>query len=310
MPPEESLYPADWLSIAEKDLRRVRTQLNAGDAEAAGFFLQQAIEKFLKAYLLSKGWNMKHRNVLLFVLAPLAATSIASCSCGNPTQPQPAPRGGAATPGSYSQSRHALTATTTTDTDFLTANRGYGIVEDTSVSAGNIRRTLGLPNFGLANVNPTVDGWQKTTTIATARESHASIVHNGYAYVIGGYNGSPLNDVQFAKINADGSFGTWSTTTNLPTGILLPTVVSFNNFIYVLGGGADGNFNDDVLFAKINADGTIGQWLATESFTTGRYAHTSFVHNGRIYLAGGANGQDQQLKDIQFASIRLDTKST
>ena len=59
MPREESLYPADWLRIAEKDLRRVRRLLADHDPEMAGFCLQQAIEKFLKAYLLSKGWQLR-----------------------------------------------------------------------------------------------------------------------------------------------------------------------------------------------------------------------------------------------------------
>jgi HEPN domain-containing protein len=59
MPPEESRYAADWLYIAERDLRRVELLLNAGDPEAAGFFLQQAVEKFLKAFLLSKGWQLQ-----------------------------------------------------------------------------------------------------------------------------------------------------------------------------------------------------------------------------------------------------------
>lgn len=59
MPGEESLYPADWLRIAEKDLKRVEHLLSAQDPEAAGFFLQQAVEKFLKAFLLSKGWKLK-----------------------------------------------------------------------------------------------------------------------------------------------------------------------------------------------------------------------------------------------------------
>jgi HEPN domain-containing protein len=59
MPPEESRYAADWLRIAERDLRRVELLLNAGDPEAAGFFLQQAVEKFLKAFLLSKGWQLQ-----------------------------------------------------------------------------------------------------------------------------------------------------------------------------------------------------------------------------------------------------------
>jgi len=54
MPREESLYPADWLRIAEKDLGRARHLLDVQDPEAAGFFLQQATEKFLKAFLLSR----------------------------------------------------------------------------------------------------------------------------------------------------------------------------------------------------------------------------------------------------------------
>lgn len=55
MQPEESLYPAHWLRIAEKDWKRVAWLLDAGDAELAGLCLQQALEKFLKAFLLSKG---------------------------------------------------------------------------------------------------------------------------------------------------------------------------------------------------------------------------------------------------------------
>ena len=52
---EESLYSADGLCVAEKDLSRVEHLLRVHDAEAAGFYLQQAVEKFLKAFLLSKG---------------------------------------------------------------------------------------------------------------------------------------------------------------------------------------------------------------------------------------------------------------
>jgi len=59
MPREESHYPADWMRVAEKDWRRMRQALDVGDAEEAGFWLQQAAEKFLKAYLLSKGWTLR-----------------------------------------------------------------------------------------------------------------------------------------------------------------------------------------------------------------------------------------------------------
>lgn len=56
---EESQYPQDWLRIAEKDWRRIGHALDDGDADEAGFWLQQAIEKFLKAYLLSRGWGLR-----------------------------------------------------------------------------------------------------------------------------------------------------------------------------------------------------------------------------------------------------------
>jgi HEPN domain-containing protein len=59
MPGEESLYPKDWLRIAEKDLGRVEHLLETQDPEAAGFYLQQAVEKFLKAFLLFKGWKLE-----------------------------------------------------------------------------------------------------------------------------------------------------------------------------------------------------------------------------------------------------------
>ncbi len=56
---EESSFPADWFRIAEKDLHRVEWALEDDDAEAAGFFLQQSVEKFLKAFLLSRGWKLR-----------------------------------------------------------------------------------------------------------------------------------------------------------------------------------------------------------------------------------------------------------
>lgn len=59
MPPDDCYYPVAWLRIAEKDLGRMQLLLTAQDPEAAGFSLQQAVEKFLKGFLLSKGWQLQ-----------------------------------------------------------------------------------------------------------------------------------------------------------------------------------------------------------------------------------------------------------
>jgi len=59
MPPKESLYPRDWFRIAEKDFKRAEQLLKLDDAEGAGYNLQQAVEKYPKGFLLSKGWKLK-----------------------------------------------------------------------------------------------------------------------------------------------------------------------------------------------------------------------------------------------------------
>jgi HEPN domain-containing protein len=65
MPRKESLYPQDWFAKAQKDLRTVEILLREqGDAEVAGFHLQQAAEKYLKGYLLSQGWELQRTHNL------------------------------------------------------------------------------------------------------------------------------------------------------------------------------------------------------------------------------------------------------
>lgn len=55
----ESRYPDDWFLIAAQDLERVFKRLRERDVDDAAFRLQQAIEKYLKGYLLSQGWQLK-----------------------------------------------------------------------------------------------------------------------------------------------------------------------------------------------------------------------------------------------------------
>ena len=59
MQPEESQYPEDWFRIGNKELERAKNLFNLSDLEGAGFNIQQAVEKYLKGYLLSKGWKLK-----------------------------------------------------------------------------------------------------------------------------------------------------------------------------------------------------------------------------------------------------------
>jgi len=59
MPPKDSLYPQDWFRIAAKEMKRADHLLSIDDAEGAGYHLQQGVEKYLKGFLLLRGWKLK-----------------------------------------------------------------------------------------------------------------------------------------------------------------------------------------------------------------------------------------------------------
>jgi HEPN domain-containing protein len=65
---ENSLYPPDWIKSGKKDWKRINVMLNENDAEAAGYFLQQSLEKYLKAFLLQRGWALKKIHTLYTLL--------------------------------------------------------------------------------------------------------------------------------------------------------------------------------------------------------------------------------------------------
>jgi HEPN domain-containing protein len=64
----ESRHPEDWLERAYRDLNRVRVLLDVGDSEGAGFHLQQALEKALKAFLLNQGILPRRTHDLVVLL--------------------------------------------------------------------------------------------------------------------------------------------------------------------------------------------------------------------------------------------------
>ena len=59
MRPDESRYPADWFRVGDKELKPAQYLLEGEDTEGAGFNVQQAVEKYLKGYLLSRGWKLR-----------------------------------------------------------------------------------------------------------------------------------------------------------------------------------------------------------------------------------------------------------
>ncbi len=61
-------YVQEWFAIAERDLKRAKLLANESDWEGAGFNLQQSVEKFLKGYLISNGWELHRTHDLVMLV--------------------------------------------------------------------------------------------------------------------------------------------------------------------------------------------------------------------------------------------------
>lgn len=156
----------------------------------------------------------------------------------------------------------------------------------------------------LIGAGGTVGSWTATTSFTTAQQTHTSVVDNGHLYVIGGGSGSSFYSiVEFSNLNTSGGVvGLWSITTPFTTGRSRHTSVAYNNFLFVLGGYDGSTYLNDVQYATINTDGTVGAWEPTNSFTTGRHGHTSVVYNGYLYVIGGLTISTPH-NDVQYARI-------
>ena len=119
----------------------------------------------------------------------------------------------------------------------------------------------------------------------------STLAHNGYLYVVGGwyYSGGHvfLNTVRYAQIGSDGTLGAWGTTTPIPRNKRHTGVVVHDGYMYVLGGQyASLLWTDEVHYAPVNADGTLGSWTATTSLPHSiGIADRAVAHNGYIYAA-------------------------
>jgi N-acetylneuraminic acid mutarotase len=147
-------------------------------------------------------------------------------------------------------------------------------------------RFVNLDSFGRADGD-----WLPATPINTARKSFTAVAYNGFLYAIGGLDGAgaALDSVEFASINtANGFVGAWSGTTSLPAPLNGHASVLHNGHVYVIGGHDGAGPVDDVLYAKINDDGTLGDWKATTPLPSARWGHVALKNGINVYVIGGA----------------------
>jgi hypothetical protein len=117
-----------------------------------------------------------------------------------------------------------------------------------------------------APLNPdgTIGSFSAAGSLASPRDSHASVAVKRWLYVLGGEdtNLAALRTVERALINADGTLGPFGGAGSLLTARISPAVIVTPDFVYVIGGSAGGrDLLDSVERAPITADGSLGRFV-------------------------------------------------
>jgi len=164
-----------------------------------------------------------------------------------------------------------------------------------------------------ANTSPDkqwIAGWQTSPSrFSSLRAGTATVIHNGYMYVIGGIDGRVFLKLnEYAKINDDGSLGPWQRAPDLVEERGFIDAVVYKDYIYVVGGGNGPNGHNllhSVERAKINPDGSLSPWeKEAQQMLLARRCTKLVLIDNTIYSLGGFGGA--LLDSVESATLQTD----
>ena len=160
----------------------------------------------------------------------------------------------------------------------------------------------------------TIGTWTNAKSLPAAVLNHASVVANGFIYVLGGYHYTdalgdvPSGIVYYSKVGTNGSIGSWQTADPLPDVRTYLSASVWNNIIYAIGGlNINSYLTATVYSAQIQADGSLSPWVTQPSLPVSVYAQAS-VANGFLYVLGGLiNGGTLAESNVYYTKINVDS---
>jgi hypothetical protein len=166
------------------------------------------------------------------------------------------------------------------------------------VTGGQGPSNTSEPEVYVARVeNGRLSEWREAGRMPRPRSHHASLVHDGFLYVIAGLDGNPAagpalyTDVRRAQIRDDGTLGDWQLVSLMPYAYGTHSAFVSGGALYVMGGVEDNfRFVDRVWRAPVRPDGRLGAWEEVKPGLPAvrGHVHVTPVINGRVYSLGGS----------------------
>jgi hypothetical protein len=141
-----------------------------------------------------------------------------------------------------------------------------------------------------------------TYSTSPNRVGATATVLNSYIYTAGGNTGStegstPVADVSYAAIDANGTLGSWSSTTAaLPAARAWGKLLTAGGSLYYVGGQDASGASQSTVYYATPSSGNVSTWsTATNGLPASRTEFGAAVWNNRLYVLGGNTGTYNQL---------------
>lgn len=200
---------------------------------------------------------------------------------------------------------------------YANASSSYGSASIAYTSTTYTYTWYNSVQYAPINSNGTIGSWSYTSSFTNSNAKLSAVAYDGYMYILGGADGSTnYNDVQYARIDADGTLSPFQYTYNSGSSSTFVGgfngvrnrcgIVAYNGYLYVMGGTNGSAILNDIQYAPINADGTIGTWQTNA--VTLPYTDNAFgavAYNDYMYILGGYNGSTW-INTVEYAPINSD----
>ena len=150
--------------------------------------------------------------------------------------------------------------------------------------------------------------WEKVAQYPLPIYLEDAAVNNHRLYVVGGTRwgkNESTDKIYSAAIDANGNLGNWREERSLPKALYRLTVTAHNNTLYVSGGYDGSQRSNTIYYARIDDQGRLGAWR-TSAMTRRREYHGMVVHDGKLWLMGGRDGNGQPLSNVAVFPIEAD----
>ena len=150
--------------------------------------------------------------------------------------------------------------------------------------------------------------WKKGPILPAPVAFHEALVADRRLYVVGGSSKEGMQNLYDTVISApvtrEGGLGKWRTERAMPSKLVYPAAAVLNGRLYVLGGFDGSEYHDTLLYATLNADGSLGEWKTASARYPHRIGRTTMTAVGTGLVVIGGFWSDSQGEHVSSLMLR------